>query len=436
MKLAKLKEQISDVRKQLQSYPEKENWETDADLQAEAREKADLLGRLEIEKVAEEAAEAERRDAALISDAGEQKEIRENFSLLSFAKKVATGTLDGFEKEMHQEAIDEFKEATGGAATFKQSEFAIPRKVLLTPGAFNLQQRKSDVLVGTPTAGGHAVNEEDGGFISKLRQELMLTQLGARFLTGLIGNLDYSYSNAVASFAWAAEQGAATEQVPTFGERQLTPKRGAGYINISDQWYAQTSQDVHNDVDMQLIHAVQEGIETAAFNGGLTNGPVGIIQTTGIGDVPGGVNGDAPDWPDIVNLVRELKVNNLRPENVAYVTTPEVEAYLKQTLKSAGVGGYIWNDVTPDRPLNGKPAMVTNLMPKTLSKGTSNNILHAILAGDFSHLVIGQWGGVTLKVDDLTQALNATTRLIVNVFVDTLATRPEAFAAKKDCLLP
>jgi hypothetical protein len=85
--------------------------------------------------------------------------------------------------------------------------------------------------------------------------------------------------------------------------------------------------------------------------------------------------------------------------------------------------------------MNGYPARVSNFIPDDLTKGSSSGILHAIIHGQFEYLWIGQWGGITLKVDDLTQALKGTTRLVVNSYMDVMVAHPGAFAAKQDCLL-
>ena len=48
--------------------------------------------------------------------------------------------------------------------------------------------------------------------------------------------------------------------------------------------------------------------------------------------------------------------------------------------------------------------------------------------GDFSNLVIGQWGAIDLTVDPFSQATNGKVRLVVNAFFDAKIVRDGAIA--------
>ena len=200
-------------------------------------------------------------------------------------------------------------------------------------------------------------------------------------------------------------------------------------MDISDQWRIQTSPDVEAMLNFQLIQAIREGLEVGAFNGsGLA--PIGVLNTSGIGDVAGGANGSVPTYDDVLELESLLAVANAigMPHTV---TTPQIRKILKGTLKFSGVSGTIWDK----NEVNGYPAHVSNFVPSDLNKGSSVGILHAIIHGLWEYLWIGQWGGITLKVDDLTQAIRGTTRLVTNSYMDVLVAHEGAFAAKQDCLL-
>ena len=58
---------------------------------------------------------------------------------------------------------------------------------------------------------------------------------------------------------------------------------------------------------------------------------------------------------------------------------------------------------------------------------TSNITEKKFVYGDFSNLVIGNWGGIDLTVDPYTRAAAGQVRLVINAFFDAKVVRPEAF---------
>lgn len=51
-----------------------------------------------------------------------------------------------------------------------------------------------------------------------------------------------------------------------------------------------------------------------------------------------------------------------------------------------------------------------------------------IAFGDFSELVIGQWGDLDITIDPYTRATDATIRLVVNTWFDAIVRRDSAIA--------
>jgi len=183
-----------------------------------------------------------------------------------------------------------------------------------------------------------------------------------------------------------------------------------------------------------LIKKVVEAIEDKSITGDGTNDtPTGIINTSGIGSVVGGDNGAAPDWADIINLEKEVAVDNADIGSLAYLTNPKVRAKLKTTALDSGSGLFVWGN---DRsyPLNGYAAGVTTLVPSNLTKGTSSEVCSAIIFGNFADLLIGQWGGMEVLLDPYTKALNYQYQLIINVLADIGVRNAESFSAMLDAL--
>ena len=58
---------------------------------------------------------------------------------------------------------------------------------------------------------------------------------------------------------------------------------------------------------------------------------------------------------------------------------------------------------------------------------TDGNLIY----GDFSNLVIGQWGSINLTIDTLTRKLYDETRIIINTYFGVARLRPNAFVLGK-----
>jgi hypothetical protein len=85
--------------------------------------------------------------------------------------------------------------------------------------------------------------------------------------------------------------------------------------------------------------------------------------------------------------------------------------------------------------VNGYRAMASNLLPTTLTKGGFTSILHGGLFGNWSDLVIGQWGGVDLLVNPFTKGKEANVEIIINAWFDSAVRRAASFC-KCDELYP
>ena len=80
----------------------------------------------------------------------------------------------------------------------------------------------------------------------------------------------------------------------------------------------------------------------------------------------------------------------------------------------------------------GYDVLASSSIPSTLDKGTSTGVCSALLFGDFSQVVVGQFGGVDIVVDPYTNARTGTTSITVNQYVDVAVKQPAALGAIAD----
>jgi len=295
---------------------------------------------------------------------------------------------------------------------------------------FEVQKR--DMVVGTAAAGGNLVGTDlmAGDFITILRDAMVLNTLGARFLSGLVGNIAIPKQTGSGSAYWVAEGQAPDESSAAIGQVAMSPKTVGAFTDISRKLLLQSSIDVESFVSSDLAMVLGLAIQRAAIAGGsVANEPSGILAKIAA-SVLGGANGGAPDWDSVVDLETAVSVANADVGTLAYLTNAKVRGKLKKTfVDGPGTGERVWQKGS--EPLNGYRAAVTNGVPSNLTKGTGTN-LSALIFGNFADLVIAMWGGLDLMVDPYTHSTTGTVRVTALQDVDVGVRNIESFATMED----
>lgn len=287
---------------------------------------------------------------------------------------------------------------------------------------------RADLTVGTE--GTDIVFTTDGGFIDQLNERMVLTSIGADFMTGLTGDIKFPRETNAPTATWEGETDANAESTPTFDNVSMSPKRVGTFIDVSNQTLLQTNPAIDARLERQLVGAIQRELERVAIEGsGSAPIPEGIINTTGIGSNDVGTNGGAQTWGSWVGNETEVAIDNADIGNLAYLTNAKVRGQAKETIVDSGSGRFIWP--VNANEVNGYPVGVTNLVPDDLTKGTGT-ALSALIFGNFNDLIIGQWGGLEVLVDPFTQATSGMTRMVINVYADVAVLRAESFSATQD----
>jgi HK97 family phage major capsid protein len=381
---------------------------------------------------------------------GEEKELRKmaNKFSLSRAAGIASGeirTNDGVELEFSEMGKAEMR--ASGITNFSGHGVQIPSHLLVDMCARHAllseaQMRTMTVTGGTPVGvqGGYNVQTDVMGILEVLKPYMALARLGTTKLSGLVGNLAWPVSSTgYTGGGYATENGTATEIRPAFTEIQMTAKRFAAFIEVSNQLFMQSNNSIDRYVLDLLLTTLAVRWEQAAIKGGGSNEPTGIIANTSVTVKYAGnaasnstnPNGAAMKYKDALNMLNVINNNNaMNPE---FLGTFNLMAKLQDTPKqTSGVeGNFIIKD-TDKNQLAGYRIDYSNNVPNNLTKGSTGTGLSALIAGEFKHLILGSWGGVELIRDSITGAKNAKTTLILNSWGDALVSRPEAFVVIKD----
>lgn len=358
-----------------------------------------------------------------------EKQLTERFRVLRAAKLLTgRGPIDGAEAEVHQEAI---KEARETGVDVPNNGIGIPSWVNQRMQERTLESRAPE-SVGTAASAGNTVATELYDMIPALRPKLVLGSMGATVWTGLKGNVDIPAGDAISAASFTTETGTASETTPTTKLVSMTPKRLAAWTGITMQLLNQSSISVDNWVASELSDAEARKIDSVGMVGGGSNEPVGIIGNGSTTVIAIGTNGGNLTRALLLAMEKAIEIDNADTMNMAYLSTPGVKAFLKNLISSSGVGPFVWEN---DNTIMGYRAAVSNQMPTTLDKGTSTGVCHAAIFGDYSRLIIGNWGVRYLTVDNVTKAKSGQIDLVMNSFWDTAIVHPKGFAIIKDITL-
>jgi HK97 family phage major capsid protein len=350
---------------------------------------------------------------------GLSKRERKNYSLLNALGHIQKGNWDALGLE-------------GECSRAIENRVGKPPKGLYVPTEIGWGQR--DLSVGSATAGGNLVGTDHSPlgdrFIDALRAKSIIFDIGARRMSGLVGDVAIPALNAKTTAYWVAENGAPTEGAPTVRQITMSPKTVGCYVDLSRRLMLQSDPSAEGIFRGDMVAQIASAIDSAAINGsGSSNQPTGILNTSGIGSVAIGTNGGAPTWGSVVNLIKEVAVSNGEQGSRAFITSPAASAKLRSVAKVSGTDSKM---ILDDRSeLFGYRVISSSLVPSNLTKGTGSS-LSAMIFGNFNDLVIGEWGGLDVLFDPYTGSNTGAMRVTAFMDVDVAVRHAESFAAISD----
>lgn len=249
-------------------------------------------------------------------------------------------------------------------------------------------------------------------YIEALRAQAVVGQLGARMVSGLVGDVDIPKQNGSATFYWVEEDGAATDSDLSFTTVQLRPKTLATAVPITRRIMNQSTPDIEALVMADIMRGQSLGLDQGALYGsGIGNEPTGIANTSGIGAIAF-ASPNNPTWAEMVQFENDVAEANADANTMAYLMRPSLRGKLKTTEKASGTGQFIWEKGR----VNDYNAAVTTQMAAG-----------QMLFGDFSQALIGLWGALDVVPDRATKV--ASGGLVMRLFqdADVAVRHPQAF---------
>ena len=364
-------------------------------------------------------------DTPLVNrDIGLTQREQQRFSLVRLAATLADNVtandlrLSGFEREAC--------EAAARNSDVSRSGYMLPTDLMQSWSNFSLggesvrgaaeMAQRAAISTGVQTQVQYTAHLGDR-FIDNLRNASSVLQAGVTVLGGLDANVEIPGGNANTAGAWlAAEDANAAETVPTFRKITLSIKDVAGYTDLTRRMMIQSSIDVEAYVRAQLTRSMIESIDLAGLAGsGSTGIPLGVKNTAGIGAVSYAAVGPLPTWSEIVQMETAVANANALLGNTAYIGPTSLRGYLKTTEKASASGARFIMD-SNESGLNGYKYVASNQV-----------IAADLYFGNWSDLLMGMWGGLSLDRDIAAKFLAGGVRIRAIQSVDFAVARVGSF---------
>ena len=268
--------------------------------------------------------------------------------------------------------------------------------------------------------------QTESDVIPMYRNKPQVLALGATRLGGLSGIVRMPRQTGAGSAQWLAETVGVTASDISTDFITLSPKRLSIQNIYTVELLAESAVDVEGLLAADRDKVMQLAIDSAALLPGTGATPNGLLGQSGLATITTTgtalATGKSPSYSDILSFESKVAAANADTASMAWLMTPEARGLLKGTpMFPNGYAMPIWptlvtrgTDGVEDGPL-GYRAAVSNQVPKNFG---ANANLHAIIFGDFSNILVADWGASELIVDPYTQAASGAYVVTERVLMD------------------
>ena len=143
-------------------------------------------------------------------------------------------------------------------------------------------------------------------------------------MQGLKGDVSIpKLSASVTNSAFVAEGSAPSEGAATFAQVTMSPKTLAAYVDVTRKLMMQSDPSVEQLLRNDIVNTFARKIDEVAIEGGGSNEPTGIIGNSSTNVVAMGTNGAAVTYAKVVDLIKEVEVDNAIINDTAFLTNPK-----------------------------------------------------------------------------------------------------------------
>jgi HK97 family phage major capsid protein len=245
-------------------------------------------------------------------------------------------------------------------------------------------------------------------FIDHLRAALVTRRLGARILSGLVGNVSIPRLKTSVTSGWVAENAALTVSDPAVDQISLSPKHVGGYTEYSRNMLLQSSPDIEEMLRDDFAKVIARAIDAAAIKGGGSNEPTGIMSTSNVATV----TMTTPTWTTVLQLIEEVEADDALSGSLGFAGNSHVTRKLRSTAKVSSTDSVMIQE--DPNTLAGYPYVSSSLVPVDASSPSDKT---SLIFGNWNDLLIGFWS----EFDFLVNPYESTAYTKGNVLVRGMA---------------
>ena len=352
----------------------------------------------------EKESEAEEKKDEKDTEIEEKRELETIYNKETKNNKIKTNTMEfrllsAINSIANNQVVDETT-----AAVIEEGKKEMRNAGLSYGGQIQLpMETRSTITVASEGEDVVATNMYD--ILEPLRAKNVLVKAGAKFLTGLVGDVQVPVMNG-GNVTWEGETSEASDAGISYSSVKLSPKRLTAYVDVSKKFLIQTSDSAEALIRQDLVNAINTKLEQTILGAasGNTTQPAGIFYGRDLNKISG--------FTQVCNLEADIEDGNVIGE-CKYVMSNKAKAAFRSMAKSAKSTELV---------------MEHGQIDGTEVLNTSNVGGQNVVYGDWSNLAIGQFGGIDITIDPFTKAKDGQVRLVINAFFDAKVLRSGAFA--------
>ena len=269
------------------------------------------------------------------------------------------------------------------------------------------------------TVGAELINTDylPSEYTPALRPQITLEQTGYKSIPVNGNAISFTVNISGAQAAMYDLDGELTDSDMTFALKELRPRKEGVCVPIPYSLILQGRPEVDAIVEADIVNALAELKDKMILVGtGADNQPTGIVNSTG-------VNTLAPSaiftWNGVCTAEKLIRDSNDYSTGLAWVMNGTNKVKFETTLKDAttGYGGFLCED---DK-IKGYPVFVNNALDDD-----------TVILGNFGELVVCDFDGLFLKVDDITYIKRGAVQVVATACFDALVRRPKSFTVTKN----
>lgn len=258
------------------------------------------------------------------------------------------------------------------------------RANIVPTGQFQFRDAYSPNGVHT---GSYGVEKEVYRPTPQQRAKNLIEELGIKFIQGLTANAQYPLIDGNIS-QWVEECEAGNIENTTFTSITLSPRRLLSYVELGNELVLNPTTDLLGAVEEDMKEAIYAKVLDTMLKELVTNHEAETNPTTYT----------IAEYSDIIDL--ELVASGKKMVQPIYLVSPTAASKLKAMTTTVF-------PVMIDGKINGFQVIETPYLDN-----------EDIILADWTRLVLGNFGGFDVTVDDITQQHLGIIRLIINSWWD------------------